>query len=161
MKKQELQAREENKPKIRDRIDRFLRRPLRDPFQDFWNLDPFLGSSVFSTLTTPSIDVSETEKEIHIKADAPGYKAEDITVETDENMMTISGKTEEEKEEKDEKYLRRERSFGEFQRSFTLPNYADMENINCEYENGTIKITIPKTEKHSKSKRIQVKSKSA
>jgi HSP20 family protein len=159
MKKQELQAREERKPTIRDRVDRLFRRPLWDPYNSFWSLDPLMTDSAFGGLLTPNIDVSETNKEIRIKADVPGYKPEDISVEMDENILTIRGKVEEAKEEKDEEYIRQERSFGEFQRSLAVPQYADMEKIDCECKNGVLEIIIPKKESRSKAKRIDVKSK--
>lgn len=156
MKKQELQTQNKQKPTITDRVYRLLKRPLWNPM-NVWDPGSFFDESVFSRLNIPSADISETETEIHITADVPGYKAEDISVEADENTLSIYGKTEEEIEEKDEQFHRKERSVGEFQRSFVLPTYADLEKIDCECKNGVLKITIPKKQRRNTGKKIEVR----
>jgi HSP20 family protein len=104
----------------------------------------------------PSVDVSETEKEIVVKADVPGMDPKDIHVFIDGNVLTLQGERKQEKEEKGENFHRVERSYGSFSRSVTLPAGVAQEKATASYKRGTLKITLPKTEKES-VKKIQVK----
>ncbi len=92
----------------------------------------------------PRCDAKETEKDFQIHADLPGVKKEDISIEADGQSLTISGKTEEMKEDKNETYHYSERSSGSFMRTFSLPKTADMNSIKAEYDNGVLKVSVPK-----------------
>lgn len=106
----------------------------------------------------PSLDVYETEKEITIQAELPGIDEKEINLSLNRNVLTIRGKKESEEEEKGKSYYRRERSYGEFQRSIELPEGIDEDKIDATYEKGILKVVVPKSEESmSISKRIQIK----
>jgi HSP20 family protein len=103
----------------------------------------------------PSVDVYETDNSYVLKADLPGIKKEDINLDVNNNTLTIKGdKIFEEKVEKDN-YLRIERRYGSFSRSFTLSEKVDKENITANYKNGVLEVTLPKKEE-AKPKEIKV-----
>ena len=91
-------------------------------------------------------DIQDTGKEYVLEAELPGFNKEDIHVDVQDGVLTISAKHEEKQDEKDEKsgkYVRRERRYGSYQRSFTLDG-VDAKNIQGAYENGVLKLTLPK-----------------
>lgn len=110
--------------------------------------------------TVPAVNIKENGKTFELELAAPGYKKEDLKVNLNDNVLTISSEQKSEKEEKGEKgdYTRREYSYRSFSRSFTLPENADGDNVKASYENGILKLSIPKTkalpEKHGKEVRI-------
>jgi HSP20 family protein len=104
----------------------------------------------------PAVDVSETEKEIVVKADVPGMDPKDIQVFIDGNVLTLQGERKQEKEEKGENYHRVECSYGSFSRSVTLPAGVAQEKAKASYKRGILRITLPKTQKES-VKKIHVK----
>jgi HSP20 family protein len=95
---------------------------------------------------TPSVDIYEDDKAVTIRADIPGVKKEDIGIEIEGDTLTIHGERKLEKEEKKENYQRIERSYGSFTRSVYLPEYIDRQKIAAEYKDGTLNLTLPKTE---------------
>lgn len=103
----------------------------------------------------PAVDVKENENNFLVKADLPGVKSEDIDVSWENNLLTISGKREEEKREDSDNYHRVERSSGTFQRSFSLPDSADCENIKAKTKDGVLEIVIPK-KVQSQAKKIKI-----
>ena len=107
---------------------------------------------------SPAVDISEEKDRYIVKADLPGMKQEEIKVEFEDNVLSISGERKHEKEENDEKknYHYYERSYGSFQRRFVLPKGTDSEKIDAKYEHGVLEIVIPKTET-KKAKEIKVK----
>jgi HSP20 family protein len=109
-----------------------------------------------STLTAwaPSVDVYETENELVIKADLPEVVEKDLDVRIENNMLSIRGERKFEQKVKEENYLRMERSYGSFSRSFALPNTVDTQAIKAEYADGVLTVTLPK---HAESKPKQVK----
>ena len=116
------------------------------------------GEKEFMTVSqwSPSVDVIEDDKEWLVKADLPEVKKEDVKVTVENGVLTITGERKFEKEEKDKKYHRIERSYGNFLRSFTLPDTADGSKVNAEFKDGLLKVRIAKTEK-AKPKAIDVK----
>ena len=104
----------------------------------------------------PSVDVIEDEKEWLVKADLPEVKKEDVKVTVENGVLTLTGERKFEKEEKEKKYHRIERSYGNFLRSFTLPDTADGSKVNAEFKDGLLKVHIAKTEK-AKPKATEVK----
>ncbi len=104
----------------------------------------------------PTVDLVETEGEFEVKVDLPGLKPEEVNVEVRNGDLWISGKREEEKEEKGKTYHRVERRHGEFRRMVSLPATIDEEKIEAKFEHGVLKITVPKTEE-AKPKHIEVK----
>jgi HSP20 family protein len=93
----------------------------------------------------PAFEVKETKESFVFKADVPGVKEQDLEVTTTGNRLTVSGKRESEKEEKEGNYYAFERSYGSFTRSFTLPEQADTGNIHADLKGGELTIVIPKT----------------
>jgi HSP20 family protein len=104
----------------------------------------------------PSVDIIEDEKEWLVKADLPEVKKEDVKVTVENGVLTITGERRLEKEEKDKKYHRVERSYGSFFRSFTLPDAADSPKVSAEFKEGVLKVHLPKSER-AKPKAIEVK----
>ena len=104
----------------------------------------------------PSVDISEDDKEWIVKAELPEVKKEDVKVTVENNVLSITGERKFEKEEKNKKYHRIERSYGNFFRSFTLPNSVDGSKVNAEFKDGLLKVRLPKSES-AKPKSIDVK----
>ena len=104
----------------------------------------------------PSVDISEDDKEWLVKADLPEVKKEDVKVTVEDGVLTITGERKFEKEEKDKKYHRIERSYGNFLRSFTLPDAADGSKVSADFKDGVLKVHLPKNEK-AKPKSVEVK----
>lgn len=107
------------------------------------------------TAWAPSVDIYETENELVIKADLPEVQEKDIDVRVENNMLTIRGERRLEREVKEEDYLRVERSYGAFTRSFSLPNTVNTEAIQASYADGVLKVTLPKRAE-SKPKQVKV-----
>lgn len=104
----------------------------------------------------PRADVSETEEAYVIHLDAPGLKKDEFNISWQDGTLTVSGDRKWEDKEERENYVRIERSFGHFFRSFTLPNTVKSEEISGSYDNGVLTIRVPKAEE-SKPRRIQIK----
>lgn len=96
----------------------------------------------------PEFDIKEKPDAFVLKADLPGVRSEDLDVQANEHRITISGKREEEKEQKGETSYRMERSYGSFSRSFPLPEAIDASRVNAELKNGVLTLTVPKKEGH-------------
>ena len=105
---------------------------------------------------SPLVDITEDEKEYLIKAELPEVKREDVKLTVQDNVLAISGERRYEKEEKSKKYHRVERAYGNFLRSFTLPEDADGSKVSAEYKDGVLKVHLPKSEKAT-PKSIEVK----
>lgn len=104
----------------------------------------------------PVVDTIERDDAVVIKADLPGVKKEDISIDIRQNVLTLSGERSHEKELKEDQFHRRERYFGRFQRSFTLPENVDPEHVDAKFKDGVLEVRVPKTEK-AKAKRIEIK----
>jgi len=104
----------------------------------------------------PSMDLAETDTHYVLKADLPGVAEEDVSIELDDNVLTVSGERKAEHEEKKEGYHRVERSFGAFRRSLTLPDGVDADAIAATFDKGVLEIRIPKPEAR-KPRRVEIK----
>jgi len=104
---------------------------------------------------TPSIDVVEKDDAIALKAELAGMDPKDISIEVQDNVLTVSGERRFEEEVKEDKYYRIERRYGSFSRSLSLPQTVDETRIEAKYENGVLEITVPKAE-IAKPKKISV-----
>ena len=93
---------------------------------------------------TPSLDVYQERDRVVVKANIPGVSPEKIDVSFQENVLTIEGEVQQEKEVREEDYLLRERAYGSFHRSITLPAGLDTQKAEARYENGVLTITIPR-----------------
>lgn len=92
----------------------------------------------------PKVDISETEQAYELLMDLPNIKPEDLTIEYDNDYITIAGKTTREQKEQKKNWYRLEREVGKFQRSFHIPEAADLEHMTAQLDQGTLLITIPK-----------------
>lgn len=103
----------------------------------------------------PPVDVYETADSIVLKAELPGIGKEDINVEVKDNTLTLRGEKKIEKEVKEENYYRAERSYGTFQRAFTLPSTVQADKVKAKFKDGVLEISLPKIEE-AKPKQIKV-----
>jgi HSP20 family protein len=103
----------------------------------------FEGSMVSNL---PSVNITEGDKNFKIELAAPGFEKKDFKVETDNGMLTISSEKEKEDKEETDNYRRREFSYSSFRRSFQLPENSIQDKIEAKYENGVLKLTLPKKE---------------
>lgn len=129
---------------------------LQDQFNRLFegNLSHDRDQSVL-TAWAPSVDIYETENELVIKADLPEVSEKDIDVRVENNMLTIRGERKLEQKVKEENYLRMERSYGSFTRSFSLPNTVNTEAIQANYRDGALTVTLPKRAE-SKPKQVKI-----
>src|SRR5579864_2888340 len=103
----------------------------------------------------PPVDIYETENELVVKADLPDLQEKDIDVRVVNNTLTIRGERKFEKDVNEDNYLRIERAYGSFTRSFTLPNTVNAEGIRADYRNGVLTVRMSKREE-SKPKQIKI-----
>ncbi|NIL98802.1 MAG: Hsp20 family protein [Planctomycetales bacterium] len=139
-----------------DRFGRLMNR-MEEELEGLW--DRFGGGDegwLTPPRFVPTVDVVEAENQFEVTVDLPGLKPEEVNVELHEGELWISGKREEKKEEKGKTYHRIERRHGEFRRVFPLPSTINEEAIEAKFENGVLKVTVPKTEE-AKPKHIEVK----
>jgi len=110
-----------------------------------------------SNLTSwaPAVDIYETEHELVVKADLPEVDPKDLDIRVENNILTIRGERKFEKKVNEDNYLRVERAYGAFSRSFSLANTVNSEAIKADYQNGVLTVTIPKREE-AKPKQIKV-----
>lgn len=103
----------------------------------------------------PSVDTIEKDHAIEIRAELPGVKKDDISIDVRNNVLTLSGERSYDEDVNEENFYRKERFYGRFQRAFTLPDNVDADNIDAHFNEGVLKITVPKTEE-SQKKQITV-----
>lgn len=121
-------------------------------------VEEFIGASgkeMSAFNFSPSCEVSEHDKSYEMKFDLPGIKKEQVKVEVDGSQLTIRAERREEKEEKTKKKHLSEISYGEYMRSFTLPQAIDEKQVQAKFEDGVLLITVPKTEV-TKAKQISI-----
>jgi len=95
----------------------------------------------------PRVDIIDEEKQIIVYAELPGVNKEDLNISlNEEKMLTLSGEKKRDKDLEGKSFVRSERVYSEFKRSFVLPDNADIDKINAKYDNGLLKLTIPKVE---------------
>lgn len=135
-------------PSLRENIYDLIEESFREPFA----FPEFPKVKV----AAPKVNVSETAKEIKVTADIPGVKSEDLKVEIGEDSISISGKTQKEKEEKKKRFYRYERQYGAFRRVLPLPAIVDSGKAKAELKEGVLTVTIPKA-KAAPSKKVSVK----
>jgi HSP20 family protein len=104
----------------------------------------------------PLVDIVEDDKEYLIKVELPEVNKDDVKVTVEGDTLTISGERKAEKEEKGRKFHRVERYYGRFERSFTIPDDADADNVKAEFKDGVLRVHLPKSEK-ARPKQIEVK----
>jgi HSP20 family protein len=111
-----------------------------------------------SSVAAPAVDVAEKEKEYQVTAELPGMDESNVQVTLVDDVLTIRGEKQEEKEEKDKSYHLSERCYGSFQRSFQLPPGVDQSKIEASFRNGVLTVVLPKApEAQAKTKKIAIK----
>lgn len=112
------------------------------------------------TMTVPAVNVAENKDDYRISVAAPGLNKSDFNIDLEGNTLTISCEKEERREEKEERYSRTEYNYSSFSRSFTLPEEVIKDRIEAIYEDGVLRLTLPKTEQAKKAalpKHISIK----
>ena len=132
---------------LQDRMNRLFNDTDFRP--SLWNED------VAMTNWNPVVDIYDEDNKIVIKAELPGMDKKDISIDLKDRVLTLKGERSSENEVKEDKYYRRERTFGKFERSFTMPVGLDPEKIKADYKDGLLKIEVNKPEKE-KPKQITI-----
>ncbi len=125
---------------VRDRFNRLF----DDSLFPFSRGEESLGLSAWN----PSVDIYENDDNIVIKAEIPGVSKDDIHVDLKGRVLTLKGERKNENEVKEDRFYRREMSYGSFERSFTLPGEVDPEKIKADFKDGVLKVEAPKPEAH-------------
>jgi HSP20 family protein len=123
-------------PTLRHEMDRLFERFLEPEWGEF---PTALGDWV------PNLDLSETKDAFMMKAEIPGMDPKDVQVSFQESLLTIKGEKTQEKEEKDERHHRVERSYGAFTRTVRLPVAVEGSKVDAKFKNGLLTVTLPKT----------------
>ena len=142
--------------------------PLREMDEAQNRFNPFflagfpnrMGSGEIHSLTvadwSPEVDISQDDREYLLQADLPEMKKDDVRVTVEDGILCVSGERKSVKEDQKKKFHRIERSFGNFRRSFTLPEDADSTKVTAEFRDGVLKVHLPTTT-IARSKAIEVK----
>jgi HSP20 family protein len=136
---------------LRDEIDRLFERSLVRPFRD-WPEQRESGRGV-------SVDVYESNGDLVVQAELPGLKSEDVDISLSDNRLTIKGEFQTKDAGERGNVHFQERRYGKFERSFVLPTGVDTDAIEAEFEDGVLKVTLPKPEE-AKPKKIPIMAKS-
>ena len=117
-----------------------------DEFFKPWNewFDNTDGGLFGRTMMIPAVNITEHKDEFKVSLAAPGLKKEDFRIDLEGNMLTISSEKEENKEEMDKKFTRKEYNFASFRRSFSPPDEINQEKIEAKYEDGVLNISLPR-----------------
>lgn len=131
---------------------------LLDRFMSGYGMTP-LPSMRFDVpvgVASPAVDIAESDTAFKLSAELPGMTEQDIQVSLSGDRLTITGEKRQEREEKKENYYLTERSYGEFQRSFILPEGIDRDQVTAEFAKGVLTVTVPKSVQ-AEPKKIEVK----
>lgn len=129
-----------------------------DLFNEFLNRFEQRGAHTSIVDFNPSVNTREENDTYYIEVDLPGIKKENVEINVDNNILTISGKREFKEETKEENYYRIESTYGSFSRSFTLPEKVDIENIKASSVDGVLEVVIPKLKAvENNIKKIEIK----
>jgi HSP20 family protein len=132
---------------LQDRMNRL--------FSEAFRRSPVAEEEMVQGAWVPAVDIYETGDSIVIKAELPGISKEDIALEVKNNTLSLKGEKKFEKDVKEESYHRVERSYGAFQRAFTLPSTVQQDKVKAKFRDGILEITLPKAEE-AKPKQIKV-----
>ena len=132
-----------------------FRRPLNRMFDDFFLPRTTTEDGSLTWGWNPVVDIYDNDDNIVIKAELPGVSKKDIEIDIKDRVLTLKGERSADNEVKEDNYYRRERTYGRFERSFTLPANVDPDKIKADYNDGVLKIEVPKPE-NQKPKQITV-----
>ena len=135
---------------LQDRINRLFEDAFPDPQPDTPDGERHVGT------WRPAVDIYETDTSLVVTAELPGIKKENVSVEVKDNVLSIKGQRTENKDVREESYIRRERSFGAFNRSFNLRFRVNPETIRAKFKEGLLQVEIAKPNQET-AKQITVK----
>jgi HSP20 family protein len=127
---------------LQGRITRLMNEVLHT-----WPFGPFGEDGTIASAWVPPVDIFEDNESLKIVAELPGVRPEDVRISHENNALTIRGEKKQVAEEKTERVHRYERTYGTFERTFTLPSTVDAERIQATYENGVLTVLLPKVER--------------
>lgn len=133
-----------------------MQREINRMFDNLFRGEMIDDGSFGLSMWTPAVDITEQDNEYVVKVELPGVSKDDVKITIESNILTVRGEKKQEKNTKQGNYHRLERSYGSFQRSFTLPSTVKSEGIDAVYKDGILTITVPKAEE-AKPKQIDVK----
>jgi HSP20 family protein len=128
---------------------------LRDQMSQIFEQPEFALTDLLGGGWTPVIDVLEDKDKLIVKAEVPGFRREDLDVSMQENNLMISGERKSDEERKDGEFFRSERFYGRFHRSIPLPYAVEVEQIQAQYRDGVLTVTLPISDR-AKAKQIEV-----
>ncbi|CAB1082908.1 hypothetical protein D1AOALGA4SA_10499 [Olavius algarvensis Delta 1 endosymbiont] len=134
-------------PTLHNRFNRFF----DDPFFRVARMDENADLGLWN----PVVDLFEKDDHFVIKAELPGIDKNEIKVDLKDRVLTLSGERTYDNEVKEENYYRKERSYGKFQRAFTLPSDVDSDKITAEFKDGVLRVEVPKPEE-KKAKQVTI-----
>jgi HSP20 family protein len=134
---------------LQDRFNQLMNQPF------FRTFGPGTEQSLTAANFIPPVNIYEDEQNINIEAELPGVQEKDLDISLENNILTISGERKMENEEKKENFHRIERTYGRFTRSFTLPPTVQTDDVNADFNNGVLRITLRKKEE-AKPKQIKI-----
>jgi HSP20 family protein len=125
-----------------------LQNEINQLFEDFFdngqNTSLLPSEWVGSNVASPAVDIIEAEKSFKVEAELPGMESDDIEVTINDNFLTIRGEKKEDSEEQQDNYIRRERYYGAYERTLSLPDTADAEKARASFNKGVLWVEIPK-----------------
>lgn len=132
------------------------------PWRDFFNVDNFFDNNWLGKWERdfPAVNIAENEKNYSVEVVAPGFRKEDFKLKVEDDVLTISAESKSERKEdgKEKEYTRREYSYNSFTRSFRLPDDVKDDSISASYQDGVLKLELPKSKVQVKaSKEIAIK----
>jgi HSP20 family protein len=134
------------------KVNHPVQKTINNVFDELFNEFPVLGGKDWANnWNFPPVNIHETTNAYHVELNVPGRSKEDFKINVENGLLTISFEKKEEAAQEGYKTIRREFSFRSFKRSFTLDEHVDVDNIQAKYENGLLKLLIPKKEQEKAS----------
>ncbi len=144
---------------FRGEMDRLFDRFGFPSFRRMLDVEPFWNYETSFGVAAPAVDVTEDENAYKIAAELPGIAEKDIDVSVSGDVLVLKGEKRQEREQKEKNRYVSERSYGSFQRSFSIPDGVDRDKISAEFAKGVLTLTLPKTaEAQKQRKKIEIKS---
>jgi HSP20 family protein len=124
-------------------------------FNSFFDVPAAPGNGATLRRWVPAMDLVETDDHFVLRADLPGLSQDDVSIELEDRVLTVSGERKTEHEDRKEGYYRVERAYGSFSRSLTLPEGVDAEAVEASFDRGVLEVRIPKPEER-KPRRVAI-----
>jgi HSP20 family protein len=143
---------------FRGEMDRLFDRFGFPSFRRMFDVEPSWGYESSFGVAVPAVDVTEDERAYRITAELPGLDQKDIDLSVTGDMLVLKGEKRQEREQQDKNRYLSERSYGAFQRNFSIPDGVDRDRIGAEFAKGVLTLTLPKTtEAQKQQKKIEIK----